>query len=381
MENPSYRESQALGFLSYKKIKRPCYGHELSKIRLCEIYKNKDRMFALERIERILIIRLAPLGETVLTTPVIRALRQHFRDAYIAYMVAPTREDLVSANPHLNKVLTYQASVPKLIYQIARESFQMAVVLQPTFRLVLHTFLARIPIRVGFETNTGGKKLLRLAVPNNTVQHETQRYLDVVRALGIAVTDDEPEVFVDKDGMAWANDLLENQKVNDSNPVVGLNPGAATAYRRWSTANFAALGDQLHKAYSAHILITTGPREGELASEVAKQMSHSPIIINQATPMQLAALLQRCHLYISNDTGPMHLGTAVKTPTVALFGASNLIQWAPPWNKHAVVKRESCPFMKTLSSKEWDAYPDRALENLAAITPDTVMATVERLAW
>ena len=167
-------------------------------------------MVSAEQIERILIIRLAPLGETVLTTPVIRALRQHFRDAYIAYMAAPTREDLVSANPHLNEVLTYQMSVPKLIYQIAQRKFQMAVVLQPTFRLVLHTFLARIPFRVGFETNTGGKKLLNLAVPNNTSQHETQRYLDVVRALGVEVVDTEPEVFVDRASIAWVNSFLEN---------------------------------------------------------------------------------------------------------------------------------------------------------------------------
>ena len=338
-------------------------------------------MLNLEQINRILIIRLAPLGETVLTTPVIRGLRQCFRDAYIAYMVAPTREDLVLANPHLNEVLTYQASVPKLIYQIARGRFQMAVVLQPTFRLVLHTFLARIPFRVGFETNAGGKKLLSLAVPNNTAQHETQRYLDVVRALGIEVTDDEPEVFVDSGGVAWVNNFLENQKLNDGRPIIGLNPGAATAYRRWHVSNFAILGDRLHETYGAHIVITTGPREDALADQVAKQMSHSSVIVNQATPMQLAALLQRCNLYISNDTGPMHLSTAVKTPTIALFGASNLIQWAPPWDKHAVVARKACPFMKTLSSKEWDAHPDRARENLEAITPDTVMASVEKLAW
>ena len=338
-------------------------------------------MVSAEQIERILIIRLAPLGETVLTTPVIRALRQHFRDAYIAYMVAPTREDLVSANPHLNEVLTYQASVPKLIYQITRRKFQMVVVLQPTFRLVLHAFLARIPFRVGFETNAGGKKLLNLAVPNNTSQHETQRYLDVVRALGVEVVDSEPEVFVDSAGITWVNNFLENQKLSDGKRIIGLNPGAATAYRRWHAANFAALGDQLYDTYGAHIIITTGPREGELADQVAALMSHSPVIVNQATPMQLAALLQRCHLYISNDTGPMHLSTAVKTPTVALFGASNLIQWAPPWDRHAVVARKECSLMKTLSSKEWDAYPDRARENLETITPETVMATVEKLTW
>ncbi len=338
-------------------------------------------MVSAEQIERILIIRLAPLGETVLTTPVIRALRQHFPDAYIAYMVAPTREDLVSENPHLNEVLTYQASVPKLVYQMARRKFQMAVVLQPTFRLVLHTFLARIPFRVGFETNAGGKRLLNLAVQNNTLQHETQRYLDVVRALDVEVVDSEPEVFVDRESVAWVNNFLENRKLNDSKRIIGLNPGAATAYRRWHAANFAVIGDRLHETYDAHIIITTGPREGELADQVTERMSHSPIIVNQATPMQLAALLQRCDLYISNDTGPMHLSTAVKTPTVALFGASNLIQWAPPWDRHAVVARKGCSFMKTLSSKEWDAHPDRARENLEVITPDAVMTTVEKLAW
>lgn len=338
-------------------------------------------MFVPHQIHRILIIRLAPLGETVLTTPVIRALRQHFRDAYIAYMVAPTREALVSANPHLNEVLTYQTSVPKLIYQMARQKFQMAVVLQPTFRLVLHTFLARIPFRVGFKTNAGGKKLLNLAVPNNTAQHETERYLDVVRALGIEVGNTEPEVFVDTVGKAWVNNFLEDRKLNDGSPIIGLNPGAATVYRRWHASNFATLADRLHETYDAHIIITTGPREGELADQVADAMSHSPVIVNQATPMQLAALLRRCNLYISNDTGPMHLSTAVKTPTIALFGASNLIQWAPPWDRHAVVAREECSFMKTLSSREWDAYPDRARENLEAITPDTVMEAVEELRW
>ncbi|MDE0317169.1 MAG: glycosyltransferase family 9 protein [Candidatus Poribacteria bacterium] len=338
-------------------------------------------MFAPEQIKRILIIRLAPLGETVLTTPVIRALRQHFQDAHIAYMVAPTREDLVSANPHLNEVLTYQSSVPKLIYHLAQRKFQMAVVLQPTFRLVLHTFLARIPFRVGFETNTGGKSLLHVAVPNNTAQHEIQRYLDVVRALGIEVVDNEPEVFVDDASKAWGNNFLENQNLNDSKHIIGLNPGAATSYRRWSAENFAMLGDMLHEAYDTHIVITAGPQEGELAYQVAQQMKYSPVVANNITPMQLAALLQRCHLYISNDTGPMHLSTAVKTPTIALFGGSNPTQWGPMWDRHTVIAREGCELMKTLSPKEWDEHADVARQNLNAIKPEMVFGATEKMKW
>ncbi len=337
-------------------------------------------MIELERINRILIVRLAPLGETVLTTPVIRALRCRFPDAYIAYMVAPTREDLVSANPHLDAVLTYQPSVPRLIYQLVRERFQMAVVLQPTFRLVLHTFLARVPFRVGFETNAGGKSLLNLAVPNNTNQHEVQRYLDVVRALGIeGELADEPEVFVDDAAQAWANRFFSKLNLDDGRPVIGLNPGAATTYRRWACANFAIVGDRMREVYDAHLIITTGPREGELAAHLAAHLARSPVIVKDTTPMQLAALLQRCHLYISNDTGPMHLSTALKTPTIALFGASNPLQWGPPWRKHTVIAREDCPFMRTLSPKAWDAHPEVARQNLAAITPDAVMEAVEKM--
>lgn len=339
-------------------------------------------MSELEGINRILIVRLAPLGETVLTTPVIRALRNRFPDTYIAYMAAPTREDLVLANPHLDTVLTYPTSVPKLMYQLVRERFQMAVVLQPTFRLVLHTFLARIPFRVGFETNTGGRRLLSVAVPNNTHQHETWRYLDVVRALGVeGELDDEPEVFVSDAARGWANRFLEKWKIDDGRAVIGLNPGAATTYRRWQGENFAIVGDKLRQVYDAHIVITAGPREGQLANQIANQMARPPVTVNNTTPMQLAALLQRCRLYISNDTGPMHLSTAVKTPTVALFGASNPLQWGPPWEKHTIIAREGCPFMRTLSPKAWDAHAEIARQNLAAITPDAVMEVVGKMKW
>ena len=338
-------------------------------------------MFASDQIKRILIIRLAPLGETVLTTPVIRALRQHFTDAYIAYMVAPTREGLVSANPHLNEVITYQSSVPKLIHQLLQRKFDMTVILQPTFRLVLLTFLARIPFRVGFETNSGGKRLLNASVPNNTAQHETQRYLDVVRAIGIEVANDEPEVFVDEKGKAWRDDFLQNQNLNDGRPIIGLNPGAATSYRRWSADNFASIGNMFHDTYDAHIIITTGPNEGELAQQIMKQMAHSPTVVKDITPMQLSALLQRCHLYISNDTGPMHLSVAVKTPTIALFGGSNPAQWGPKWDKHTVIARQECKLMQTLSPREWDDYSDVAQQNLKTITPEIVFAATEKMEW
>ena len=303
--------------------------------------KQPSQQFNLDQIQRILILRMGPVGETILTTPVIRALRRRFPDAYIAYMVNPGREDLVSENPNLNEVITYKVSIPNLIYEMVKRSFQMVVVLQPTFRLVVHTFLARIPFRIGFETNSGKGCLLHAAVPNNIKQHETDRYLDVVRGIGIEPDSHEPEMFVNAAAQVWANNFLEAEGVPSDRLLIGLNPGSASLSRRWSRAGFAEVGDRLQQKYNAQILITAGEAEGRLPHEIAGRMAYSPIIVTGITPMQLGAMIQKCHLYISNDTGPMHISTAVKTPTIGLFGASNPHQWGPNWQPHTIIARES----------------------------------------
>ncbi len=295
----------------------------------------------LNQIRRILILRMGPLGETLLTTPVIRALRGRFPKAFITYMVAPGREALVSANPNLDEVITYSVSIPKLIYEMVKRSFEMVVILQPTFRLVLHTFLARIPFRIGFETNSGKGRLLHVAVPNNIRQHESARYLDVVRGIGIEPDSEEPEMFVNAAAQGWADDLLASASVSLDRPLIGLNPGSGSESRRWSKVGFARVGNELHQKYDAQIFITAGDAEGSLPHEVADLMSRSPVIVTGTTPMQLGAMLQKCQLYISNDTGPMHMSTAVRTPTIALFGASNPQQWGPHWEPHTIIARDS----------------------------------------
>ncbi|MDE0503757.1 MAG: hypothetical protein OXI86_06725, partial [Candidatus Poribacteria bacterium] len=222
-----------------------------------------------EQFQRIIIIRLAPLGETVLMTPVIRAMRQGFPHAHIACMTDSIRTDLVRANPNLDEVLPYQSSIPRLIVGMAKRSFQLAVVLQPTFRLVLHTFLAGIPYRIGFETNSGGRRLLHLSVPNNTNQHETARYLDVARLLGIEPESAEPEVFVDEESQAWPTVFLRDAKIDGDCLLIGLNPGSGTTYRRWAIERFANVGNSLQSDYSAQLCILGGPREDNLPHELA----------------------------------------------------------------------------------------------------------------
>ena len=143
----------------------------------------------------------------------------------------------------------------------------------------------------------------------------------MVRVLGIEPESDEPEVFVDQESQAWASEFLRNTKISSDSLLIGLNPGAGTIYRRWAVERFAEIGNSLQVEYNAQLLITGGPREADLPHELAALIHGATTVMTDTTPMQLAAIIQRCNLFISNDTGPMHLSTGVKTTTIALFGA------------------------------------------------------------
>jgi len=293
----------------------------------------------LKNVNRILVIRMGPLGETLQTTPVLKALRVRLKKAYLAIMVTEDRVELVSANPHLDAVVIYDSSVPKLINKLRKHLFQMALVLQPTFRLVLLTFLAGIKYRVGFETNRGGKLLLTVPVRNNHNQHETDRYLDIIRAIGIQPVSREIEMEVTCEAEAWAREFLTRAGISSPRLLIGINPGGFWIKRRWPKERFAQVADKLVAEYDAQILLTIGPNEIGLGEEIATLMRYKPVILSNTTLMRIAAAYKQCNLLISNDTGPMHIGIAVRTPTIGLFGLSNPNKWGPIASKHSIIYR------------------------------------------
>lgn len=308
--------------------RRPCANRNLAP-------------FSLKHVKRILVIRMGPFGETLLITPVLRALRSSLPHAHITVMVGFDKVDLVSENPNINEVIAYEKQDAELIHELRRHHFHMAVILQPTFRLVLLALIAGIKYRVGFETKRGGKLLLIKSAKNDRKQHETDRYLDVVRAAGIRPVTREIEMSVTEDAQKWARELLIRSGISKERLLIGINPGCFWQNRRWAKERFAEVGDILASEYDAHILITTGPSEIGLGGEIAAMMNHEPVILENTTPMRVAAALKQCALLISNDTGPMHIGIAVGTPTIGLFGISDPNRWGPIASQHAIVRRKS----------------------------------------
>jgi len=296
--------------------------------------------FSLKHVKRILVIRMGPFGETLLITPVLRALRSSLPHAHIAVMVAFDKVDLVSENPNINEVIAYEKQDAELIRDLRRHHFHLAVILQPTFRLVVLALIAGIKYRVGFETRKGGRILLTKYARDDRTQHETDRYLSVVRVAGIRPVTREIEMFVTEDAKKWSREFLIRSGISKERFLIGINPGGFWQNRRWAKEKFAEVGDILASEYDAHILITTGPSEIGLGGEISAMMNHEPVILENTTPMRIAAALKQCALLISNDTGPMHVGIAVGTPTIGLFGVSDPNRWGPIASQHAIVHRK-----------------------------------------
>ena len=294
-------------------------------------------------MENILLIRLSSLGDIVLTTPAIRAVRAHFPDAYIAMLVAKQSAAVLHENPHLNEIIQFDrhakdkdtGEMLRIIRTLRQRKFGLAIDFQRRFRTELLTYLSGAPERVGKSV------LCTIRVPQHGNKHATEHYFDLLHAAGIPAQNRQLEIFLAKSEKAEACHQFKEAGVVDERLKVGLFPGAGWKLREWMPERFAAIGDKLVEHFSAQVLIFGGPKEIELVDNVANLMKARAFPFAGTLQIrQLAACIERCNLFLTNDTGPMHIASAVGTPTVALFGPGNHIRFQPIGAAHTTIRHD-----------------------------------------
>jgi heptosyltransferase-2 len=304
--------------------------------------------------KRVLVIRLDRLGDVVLSTPVLSALRQHFPHAHIAMMVRPPCVDVVEGHPAVNGVVAYdkagaQRSAPAtaaFARRLRGEDFDTALVLHPSNRSHWIPWLAGIPVRVGYDRKCGW--LLTHRVPHRKqegAQHEAAYALDLLRVFGIEPPPPRPSIPVHEAAVRQVQALLEAAAVPPSAPLVAVHPSASCISKRWMPERFAAVADRLQAEHGVTICLIAGPEDAPIARQVA-QAAQRPIVdlAGRLSVAQLAALLRRCRLLVSNDSGPVHVAAAVGTPVVDLFGRNQRglspARWGPLGPGHVVLHKE-----------------------------------------
>jgi heptosyltransferase-2 len=302
-------------------------------------------------IRRILVRSVNWVGDAVLTLPALMALRRRFPSAEVAVLASPWVAGLFAGQPSVDRVIELWRDGGhgglrgrwRLARRLRAEGFDLAVLLPNSVDAALVPWLAGIPRRLGVPADGRGLLLThRVSAPAPAGSHQVERYLGLVRSLG-ADGAPVPRLRVSEAARGAAARLLEEQGAMAGRRLVALNPGSVYGgAKRWPAERYAAVGDAL-AAQGCTILLVGSRREAPILQAVAAGMHKPAIVLAGRTDLPtLAALLERCRLLLTNDTGAMHVAGAVGTPVLALFGPTDA-QATGPLGPTARVIREPVP--------------------------------------
>jgi heptosyltransferase-2 len=305
--------------------------------------------------KRILIIRLDRIGDVVLSTPVLEALRHAYPTSFIAMMVRPVCRELVEGNPFLNEVLLYEKesrhhsliATIRFARALRRLRFDTALVLHPSNRSHWIPWLAGIPVRIGYNRHGGGW-LLTHRLPHlkhEGSQHEAVYTLELLKVLGIARLPPAPTVPIHEWAIQRVNTLLADSQVQPGDHLVAMHPSASCISKRWMPERFAHVADRLIVEQRVRICLIGGPADTSHVRRMANAMAQPVIDLSGRVSLsELAALLKRCTLLISNDSGPVHIAAAVGTAVIDIFGRNQRglspRRWGPLGEGHIVLHKE-----------------------------------------
>jgi heptosyltransferase-2 len=293
------------------------------------------------------------IGDAVMSLPAIEALRARFPNSEIVLVSKPWVSQLYWNYPAVTRQIVYDAEGEhqgmrgfwKLVRKLHSERFDAAILLQNAFQAAWMAWCAGIPVRIGYARD-GRTPLLSEAVevpPPAAYGHQAYYYLQLLFRSGLIEkpqTIKEVRLHLAESERKWAAKQLQTLGLSGKRFLVGICPGASFgAAKRWLPDRYAKLADRLIDALGADVLIFGSRSESPLAEAVARAMGHTPVLVaGKTTLREFMALLAKCHLVITNDSGPMHLAAALGLPLLAIFGSTNERATGPVGPRVRIIK-------------------------------------------
>jgi len=304
---------------------------------------------------KILVVQPSWVGDAVMATPTLRAIRELYPDAHVSYLMRRYVKPVYAGMPWADQLITYRTGKTKakagkgqffdLAGRLRAAKFDLAVLLPNSFKSALVCKMAGIPRVVGYERDGRGflltDKLLPVKdkgkfVPSPIVKY----YLGLAHYLGSAHRDLRLQLFVTEGERREAREVLARGGIDpDSDrpaarggrPMIVLNPGAAFgAAKCWKAEYFAELADRFVDDLGATVLLSAAPKERAIVETIKRQMRHAPVDLSNKgmTLGSLKEIVRRCDLMVTNDTGPRHIAAAFDVPVVTVFGPTH-----PEWTE------------------------------------------------
>lgn len=307
----------------------------------------------------ILVVRQHDqLGDMLCVVPTLRALRQRWPNAHITLVASPVNYAIMQLNPFADTVLNYDkqsfrsslASGRSFWKELRGRHYDLAIVpvtVSNSLTSNLLAYLSRAKVRLGAESLNGVENPAAFCfnVPTHLDwrpephRHQTRRNMDILQPLGISTDDLSVVLGLSEDERSIARERLTEYRP-DQRLLIGFHPGAGKLLNRWPASRFAALANELCTKLEATAIVTAGPMDDEPVAEMIRLLRRPHMVIRNEPIRDVAALLSHLDLFITNDTGIMHVAAGVGVPTLSLFGPTDPLQWAPVGGKHKFLLAE-----------------------------------------
>ncbi|BCA54237.1 putative Lipopolysaccharide heptosyltransferase III [Nitrospira sp. KM1] len=280
------------------------------------------------------MIKLRYIGDVLLATPAIHAIKEAYPQAQITVVVNRGTQEVLAGNPHVHEVLPLEKGTIgaqwKLISGLRGRRFDAAIDLTDADRSAFLAWISGAAVRIGFNDEARWRGWCYTdVVSSNPSIHRIDRDLAALEPLHVAPSNRAPRLWLKQEEESEADELLRRLGAQGARLVV-IQPGARYWFKAWPAERFAELADRVTRQYQCQVLVGGSPQEVELAGQVARTAKRAPLVLAGRASLRLfAAVLKRASLFVGNDSGAMHMASAVGTPVVALFGPSNPREWGP----------------------------------------------------
>ncbi|MDI6605625.1 MAG: glycosyltransferase family 9 protein, partial [Candidatus Omnitrophota bacterium] len=268
------------------------------------------------------------------STATIRNIRRNFPDSFIACIIPERCYPVLKGNPHLDEILIFnergrQKSILaqlRFVKLLRSKGFDTAFLLHRSFSRALICRLAGIKQIIGYLTKKRGFLLSKkILPPQQDTLHRIDYYLTIIEKAGLRIEDRYPEFFVSEEDEEFINSFLKKNSIDEGDFLVVINPGGNWLPKRWPKQRWIELADRLTEELAAKIVISGAGHDRQLAAAIGDKMKRRPLIACGALNLkQLGALSKRADLFITGDTGPLHIATAAGAKKIiALFGPTS----------------------------------------------------------
>ncbi|MDD3905584.1 MAG: lipopolysaccharide heptosyltransferase II [Candidatus Omnitrophica bacterium] len=355
--------------------------------------------------KRILIINPFGIGDVIFSTPLIEALRKSFPDSFIAYICNKRAAELLRTDPNLNKVFVYERDEHRDVWErskaeyfkemfsalaeLRKQRFDVLIDLSLAYQYNLFAMIAGIKKRIGFNYKGRGRFLTdRIDIDGFNEKHVVDYYLAVLKFLSIDAAKNKTSVkiYASQPSLEAADTVLNNLDIKKEDFLIGMVPGCGASWgadasrRRWDKNNFALLANRLIEKYNAKIILFGDKKEVDICDNILNVSKNKIINYCGKTSLpELAGLMSRCRLVISNDGGPLHMAVGLGVNTVSIFGPVDEKIYGPysSVGKHIVVCKKDLTCRPCYKKFRYKKCEDRIC--LGGISIDDVFNAAEKI--